>query len=233
MIFPYSFPAGAMIMLPPFELHWVGTSQWMQLQGLETQIHPPTPALLKNLSGDTNSSSWPRGLSSQNTPRLSARLWVCDYQFGEEFITYRIRLLNPEINCKRETQGKQKIDLMVSMGASIMGIPLEQKSTGNEEAHERSGSTHNHRAKSMKKMKINEENHWEHPVWQQSPMVIFGDDLEDCDSTDPFNVLQWTEKHWKHCSYQIWAGAGKRDRREVWRDPGVILWAACAQPCQV
>lgn len=38
MIFPYSSPAGAMLMLFPFELHWVGTSQWMQLQGLEIQI---------------------------------------------------------------------------------------------------------------------------------------------------------------------------------------------------
>lgn len=37
MIFPYSFPAGAMIMLFPFEHHWLGSSQRMQLQGLEIQ----------------------------------------------------------------------------------------------------------------------------------------------------------------------------------------------------
>lgn len=41
----------------------------------------------------------------------------------------------------------------------------------------------------MKKVKINEENNWEHSVWQRSLTVVFGEDLEDCDSTDSFHVL--------------------------------------------
>lgn len=137
MIFPYSFPAGAVIMLFLLNITALEPHSEYSCKGWKYKsrlCHPSTPAPRHcitqepHLGAERNSFSWPWGLSSHNTPRLPARFCVYGYhaqaQFGVEVITYRIRFLNPEINCAnraKRKQSKQKRDHMVSMGASTSG----------------------------------------------------------------------------------------------------------------
>lgn len=75
MTFPYSFPAGAVIILFPSEHHWAGNTN------PDCAIPPPLLGgitLLSNhtLVGTEILSPGLEGFSSHGTPRLSARLCV-------------------------------------------------------------------------------------------------------------------------------------------------------------